>query len=79
MEIKTPIYTRVPPGDRWVEISGDAEYIIGSLTEAIEHQYQKTGTRQYYIDAAAGYIYRVDEVADTPVVAPRYSIYDDII
>jgi hypothetical protein len=79
MEIKTAIYKRVPPGDRWVEISGDPEYIIGSLTDAIEHQYQKTGTRQYYIDAAAGYIYRVDEVADTPVVAPRYSIYDDII
>jgi hypothetical protein len=79
MEIKTAIYKRVPPGDRWVEISGDPEYIIGSLTAAIEHQYQKTGTRQYYIDAAAGYIYRVEEVADTPVVVPRYSIYDDDI
>jgi hypothetical protein len=77
MEIKKEIYKRVPPGDRWVEISGNPEYIIGSLTDAIEHQFQKTGTRQYYIDAAAGYIYRVEQVEDTPPPPTRYSIYDD--
>jgi len=81
MEIKTPIFKRVPPGDRWMELD-DREQPIGtrvfpSLTESLEHYFQKTGNRQYYIDAAQGTIFKVVEEAD-PVIPPKqFSIYGD--
>jgi hypothetical protein len=77
MEIKKEIFKRVPPGDRWIELNGDPSHIFGSLTDALEHFFQKTGTRQYYIDASAGYIFKVDEVAD-PIIPPRvFSLYGE--
>jgi hypothetical protein len=77
MEIKKEIFKRVPPGDRWVEIGATFEDIHTSLTNALEHYFQKTRTRQYYIDAAAGYIYKVEEVED-PIIPPQtYSLYGE--
>lgn len=77
MEVKKEIFKRVPPGDRWVEIQGDKERIFPSLTEALEHFFQKTGTKQYYFDAGAGYVYRVMEEKDPEPVIPQFSIYGD--
>lgn len=77
METKHPIFKRVPPGDRWIEIDGNPDRVFPSLTESLEHYFQKTGTRQYYVDAALGTIFKVMEEAD-PVPEPqRYSIYGD--
>lgn len=77
MEVKQAIFKRVPPGDRWVEIAGDGTTVYTSLTEAIEYYFQKTGTRQYYIDAGAGQILKVEEQAD-PITPPKqFSIYGD--
>lgn len=77
MEIKKAIFKRVPPGDRWMEIESDGSTIYPTLTETIEYYFQKTGTRQYYIDAAQGMIYRVMEEAD-PIIPPKqFSIYGD--
>jgi hypothetical protein len=77
MEIKKEIFKRVPPGDKWVEIEGDPEHVFGSLTDALEHFFQKTRTRQYYIDAAAGYIYKVEEV-EAPVIPQKvFSLYGE--
>ena len=77
MEIKKSILQRVAPGDRWVEINGDPEKIFPTLTDALEHYFQKTGTRQYYIDAADGVIMKVTEEPDPPVIPQTYSIYGD--
>lgn len=74
MEIKTEIFKRLPPGDRWVEIGNHSEIIFNSLTDALEHYFQKTKTRQYYIDAGLGYIYKIDEVVPEPM---RYSLYGE--
>jgi hypothetical protein len=77
MEIKKEIFKRVPPGDRWVELNGDPNKIFDSLTEALEYYFQKTKTRQYYIDAGLGYIYKIDEVED-PIEPPKmFSLYGD--
>lgn len=77
MEIKKEIFKRLPPGDRWVEIGKENERVHNSLTEAIEHHFQGHGTRQFYIDAISGYIYKVDTVED-PVPKPKqFSIYGD--
>ena len=77
METKKAIFKRVPPGDRWMEIDSDGTTIYPTLTEAIEYYFQKTGNRQYYIDAGSGQIFIVVEEAD-PVIPPRrFSIYDD--
>jgi hypothetical protein len=77
MEVKKPIFKRVPPGDRWVEIDGNPDKIFPTLTDTLEHYFQKTGTRQYYFDAGAGVIYKVVEEAD-PIPQPQlYSIYGD--
>lgn len=77
MEIKTPIFKRVPPGDRWTEIAGDPNRIFPTLTEALEHYFQKTKQRQYFIDAIAGTIsYVVEEVDPEPEIQ-TFSIYGD--
>lgn len=77
MEIKTEIFKRLPPGDRWVELRGNPEVIFNSLTEALEHYFQQTRTRQYYIDAGAGYIYKVEEVEEPTPEPMRYSLYGE--
>lgn len=77
MEIKKEIFKRLPPGDRWVEIGKEDERVHNSLTEALEHYYQGNGTRQYYIDAVSGYIYRVETVEDPKPKPRQFSIYGD--
>ncbi len=77
MEIKREIFKRVPPGDRWVEIGKEVERVHGSLTDALEHYFQQHGTRQYYIDAVGGYIYKVESVEDPKPVIKQFSIYGD--
>jgi len=77
MEIKKEIFKRLPPGDRWVEIGKESERVHGSLTEALEHYFQHHGTRQYYIDAVAGYIYKIETVEDPKPVVKQFSLYGD--
>lgn len=77
MEVKKEIFKRVPPGDRWIETDGNEDRVFPSLTEALEHYFQKTRTRQYFIDAAAGVIYKVVQEED-PVLPPQtFSIYGE--
>jgi len=77
MEVKKEIFKRVPPGDRWVELAGDKDRIFPSLTAALEHFFQKTGTKQYYFDAGAGYVYRIVEEQDPEPPIQQFSIYGD--
>lgn len=77
MEIKKEVFKRLPPGDRWIEVGKENERVHNSLTEALEYYFQCYGTRQYYIDAVAGYIYKVDTVDDPKPVVKTFSIYGD--
>lgn len=77
METKVEIFKRYPPGDRWVEVGLDERVVHPTLTSAIEHYFQKSGERQYYIDAAAGKIFKVLTEADPAPQIPRFSIYGD--
>lgn len=77
MEIKTPIFKRVPPGDRWTEINGDSNRIFPTLTEALEYYFQKTKQRQYYIDAISGTISYVTQEVDPEPEIQQFSIYGD--
>lgn len=77
MEIKKEIFKRLPPGDRWVAVDNPDGQVYTPLTEALEYYYQEHGTRQYYIDAVAGLIYKIDTV-ETPKPQPKkFSIYGD--
>lgn len=78
MEVKKQIFRRVPPGDRWVETERvEKDRLFNSLTDALEHYFQKTGIRQYYIDAAGGAIYKVVIEEDVIPPPPMFSIYGD--
>lgn len=77
MEVKTAIFKRVPPGDRWKEIDGDGSRVFPSLTDALEYYYQKTRGRQYYVDAIAGTISIVHHEADPEPEIQQFSIYGD--
>lgn len=77
MEIKKEIFKRVPPGDRWVAVDKPDGQVYISLTEALENYFQEHGTRQYYIDAGLGYIYKVDTAPDPKPVVKQFSIYGD--
>jgi hypothetical protein len=76
MEVKIEIFKRVPPGDRWTEIGVD-DTLHTSLTHALEHYFQKTGLRQYYIDAGSGLIYKVEHKEEPPAPPQKFSIYGD--
>jgi len=78
MEVRSEIFKRVPPGDRWVLIGVEDGPVYESLTAALEYYFQQTGRKQYYIDAGLGMIYGVIEVNDPKKDAPpTYSIYGD--
>lgn len=77
MEIKKEIFKRLPPGDRWVSIDNPDGTVYTPLTEALEHYYQEHGTRQYYIDAVAGFIYKTDTVEEPKPQPKKFSIYGD--
>ena len=77
MEVKTPIFKRVSTGDRWTEVDGDGSRVFPSLTDALEFYFQKTKSRQYFIDAVAGTISSVREENDPIPELPMYSIYGD--
>jgi hypothetical protein len=77
MEIKTPIFKRIPPGDRWGELDNGLEKVYISITEALEYYFQKTNIRQYYIDASLGYIYKVEEVEPPIPPLQLYSLYGE--
>lgn len=77
MEVKQEIFKRVPPGDRWIEIKGDPNRIFPTLTEALEHYFQKTGTRQYFFDAGEGFVYKIEQGEDPIPPIQQFSIYGD--
>lgn len=87
METKVQIFLRLPPGDRWTYVAGADSFPnqwagtgsrnFNSLTAALEDNYQRNGDRQYYIDAAAGKIYKVITEAEPEPQIPRFSIYGD--
>ena len=77
MEIKKEIFKRLPPGDRWVAVDNDDGKVYTPLTEALEHHFQEHGTRQYYIDAGLGIIYKVDTAPDPKPQIKKFSIYGD--
>lgn len=77
MEIKTPIFKRVPPGDRWLEIDGDQNRIFPTLTEALEFYFQKTKGRQYFVDAIGGTISIVSDAPEPEPEIQTFSIYGD--
>lgn len=77
METKVKVFTRKPPGDRWVEVGKEDGTVYVTLTEALEYYYQATGTKQYYIDASEGAVYVVAEVPDKPQPPKKFSIYGD--
>lgn len=77
MEIKKEIFKRLPPGDRWVEVDKSDERVYTPLTEALEYYFQEHGTRQYYIDAGEGIIYKVDQAPEDIPPIKQFSIYGD--
>lgn len=77
MEIKREIFKRTPPGDRWVSVDNPDGQVYISLTEALEHYFQEHGVRQYYIDAAAGLIYKIETAPEPKPVIKQFSIYGD--
>lgn len=77
MEQKIKIFTRVPPGDRWMQAGAGSGSIHPTLTHAIEHHYQETGCKQYYIDAGEGAVYIIQTVPDKEPEPKKFSIYGD--
>lgn len=77
MEIKKEIFKRLPPGDRWVAVDNPDGKVYTPLTEALEHYFQAHGTQQYYIDAVAGIISKVETAPEPKPVIKQFSIYGD--
>jgi len=77
METIEPIFKRMPPGDRWIEINSDGKRVYPSLTAALEYMFQKTKCKQYFVDAGEGRVYLVRNEADPEPEIPTFSIYGD--
>ncbi len=78
METREPVFKRVPPGDRWMEINSDGRRVHPSLTAALEYMYQKLRCKQYLVDAGEGKIYMIKQEADPEPEVPTFSIYGDM-
>ena len=78
--MKELVLTRVPPGDRWKDVkAGEGSPIVmDSLTDALNHIFQRTRCQQYWIDAGKGEVYMEDGVAE-PTPIKQYSIYGEEI
>jgi len=74
-EYKTLVLERVPPGDRWSPI--DSNTIFESLTEGLEHSYQKTGCRDYHLAALDGKIFSVTQEEKKPEPEKTFSLYGE--
>jgi hypothetical protein len=77
MEIKTQIFKRLPPGDRWVAVDNVDGRVYTPLTEALEQHFQSHGAKQFYIDAGEGIIYKVDQAPEDIPPIKQFSIYGD--
>ena len=74
--MKELVLTRVPPGDRWRDKKDGLT--MDNLTDAIEHIFQRTGDKQFYIDCARGEIH-VDDGIEPEKEPAMYSIYGEEI
>jgi hypothetical protein len=78
VEQKQLIAKRVPPGDRWCLISGEAVY--ESLTETLEAYFQKTKfNKAFYLDPIGSALYSVDrvEIEIEPEPIKTFDFYGD--
>jgi len=70
------VLTRMPPGDKWKDVK-DGE-TLPSLTEAIEHVFQRAGERLFVLDCGRGEIFTDDGKEEAkPVKA--YTMYGEEI
>ena len=72
--MKELVLTRVPPGDRWRDKKDGLT--MDNLTDAIEHIFQRTGDKQFFIDCARGEIH-VDDGQEEIKPPSLYSIYGE--
>ena len=72
--MKELVLTRMPPGDRWRDVK-DGE-TMESLTEAVEHVFQRAGERIFIIDCGRGEIFTDDGVVK-PEPIKKYSLYGE--
>ena len=72
--MKELVLTRVPPGDNWRDAKDGLT--MDNLTDAIEHIFQRTGDKQFYIDCARGEIH-VDDGVEPEKEPSLYSIYGE--
>ena len=77
METKKAIFKRVPPGDRWVEIGNESGQVFISLTDALEHRFQRDSSRQFNVDTVEGIIYKIETAPDPVPVVRKFNIYGD--
>lgn len=75
-EVRTIVFNREPPGDRWKPVDGGL--VLDSLTDALELHFQKTGITEYFISAKDGTV-SVVEQKEVEVTKPvtRYSLYGE--
>ena len=74
--MKELVLTRMPPGDRWRDVK-DGE-TMESLTEAIEHVFQRAGERIFIIYCARGECY-TDDGKEEPKPQKMYTMYGEEI
>jgi len=82
--MKKPVLRRMPPGDKWVEITGNditessTEAIVGdTLTKALNFVYKKYNIRLFEVDAEKG-IVSIYDGKDEDLLDPDIdSLYDE--
>jgi hypothetical protein len=75
-EDKQLVLERVPPGDRW-SAPNDKRTVFESLTDGLEHCFQKTGCRDYYLAALDGKIFSINKVEVKPKPPKSFSLYGE--
>ena len=74
--MKELVLTRNPPRDKWRDVK-DGE-TMDSLTDAIEHIFQRSGDRQFHLDCAKGEIH-VEDGRPEPTPVKQFTMYGEEI
>ena len=58
---KTLVLERIPPGDNWKDVDNE-EKTFTSLTLALGYSFKKTKIKEFYISAAEGKVWTMEDV-----------------
>ena len=76
--MKELVAQRVPPGDRWVLLEEENDFVYGTLTDCLNQIFIVHKSTEFYIDAKKGEVY-IEDGVEKPQPIKKFSLYGEEI